>query len=134
MDETDERLRSTDYWDSNDNYPMNEWQDAVAQLRSEHRHILQAADIGFDSLNTQLRVLMSQADEQYEELLIWLSDPAKDGPRLFSFEPANRSVFDPLGWARARFRLTLWCEHTKLPLPYPIFLLKSIYIFRLQYL
>ena len=30
MNETDERLRSTDYWDSNDNYPMNEWQDAVA--------------------------------------------------------------------------------------------------------
>jgi hypothetical protein len=79
---------------------------------------MQAQDIGFGSLSTQLRVLMSQADEQYEELLRWLSDPAKDGPRLFSFEPANRSTFDPRSWARERFKLTLWCEHARLPLPY----------------
>jgi hypothetical protein len=98
--------------------PKPEWQDAVAQLKTGQRHILQAVDIGFDSLNTQLRALMSQADEQYAELLMWLSDPARDGPRLFSFEPANRSVFDPRSWTRERFRLTLWCEHSKLPLPY----------------
>jgi internalin A len=98
--------------------PKPEWQDAVEILRSEHKHILQAVDIGIDSLSTQLRVLMSQADEQYEELLRWLSDPAKDGPRLFSFEPLNRSIFDPRVWTKETFRLILWCEHSKLPLPY----------------
>jgi Leucine-rich repeat (LRR) protein len=98
--------------------PKPEWQDAVEILRNDHKQILQAADIGFDSLRTQLRVLMSQADEQYEELLRWLSDPAKDGPRLFSFEPLNRSVFDPRAWTKETFRLILWCEHSKLPLPY----------------
>jgi hypothetical protein len=98
--------------------PKPEWHDAVEILRNEHKQILRAADIGFDSLSTQLRVLMSRADEQYAELLMWLSDPARDGPRLFSFEPANRSVFDPRSWTSERFRLTLWCEHSKLPLPY----------------
>ncbi len=98
--------------------PKPAWEDAVTQLRSEHQQIMQAQDIGFDRLNTQLRVLMSQADEQYANLLAWLSDPARDGPRLFSFEPANRAIFDPRGWARERFKLTLWCEHSKLPLPY----------------
>jgi len=98
--------------------PKPEWQEAVEILRSEHRHILQAVDIGFGSLSTQLRVLMSQADEQYAELLRWLSDPAKDGPRLFSFEPLNRGIFNPRTWTKETFRLVLWCEHSRLPLPY----------------
>jgi hypothetical protein len=97
--------------------PKPEWSDAVAQLRSEHRHILQAQDIGFDRLSTQLRILMSQADEQYADLLAWLSDPAKDGPRLFSFEPVDRGRFDPVAWTHETFRLTLWCEHARVPLP-----------------
>jgi hypothetical protein len=60
---------------------------------------------------------MSQADERYVNLLAWLSDPAKEGPRLFSFEPADRSKFDPRSWTKERFHLTLWCEHSKKPLP-----------------
>jgi hypothetical protein len=74
--------------------------------------------MGFDRLSTQLRILMSQADEQYENLLAWLSDPAKEGPRLFSFEPVNMSRFDPANWTHETFRLTLWCEHAKVPLTY----------------
>lgn len=98
--------------------PKPEWSEAVAQMRSEHQHIMRAQEIGFDSLSTQLRILMSQADEQYENLLTWLSDPAKDGPRLFSFEPVNRHRFDPANWTHETFRLTLWCEHARVPLPY----------------
>ncbi len=29
MNEQDERLRSTDYWDSNDDYPIHEWHNDV---------------------------------------------------------------------------------------------------------
>jgi internalin A len=97
--------------------PKPFWEDAVKELRGEHRQIMQAQEIGFDSLSTQLRVLMSQADEQYENLLAWLSDPAKDGPRLFNFEPVNRNRFDPANWTHETFRLTLWCEHARVPLP-----------------
>jgi Leucine-rich repeat (LRR) protein len=97
--------------------PKPDLAEAIAQLRNGQQEILQAVDIGFGSVSTQLRVLMSQADEQYEELLRWLSDPAKDGPRLFSFEPVDRARFDPRSWTRESFRLTLWCEHARLPLP-----------------
>jgi hypothetical protein len=97
--------------------PKPVWDEAVAILRNEHRQILQAQDIGFDRLSTQLRVLMSQSDEQYENLLAWLSDPAKDGPRLFSLEPVQLSRFDPANWTHATFRITLWCEHARVPLP-----------------
>ena len=97
--------------------PKPVWEEAVNLLRSEHKQMLQAQDIGFDRLSTQLRVLMSQADEQYENLLAWLSDPARDGPRLFSFEPVHRAQFDPVNWTTETFRLTLWCEHARVPLP-----------------
>lgn len=97
--------------------PKPVWDEAVAILRNEHRQILQAQDIGFDRLSTELRVLMSQSDEQYENLLTWLSDPAKDGPRLFSIEPVQLSRFDPANWTHETFRITLWCEHARVPLP-----------------
>ena len=46
-----------------------------------------------------------------------LTDEAKEGPRLFSLLPVERSIFNPKGWANKKFRVTLWCEHTRLPLP-----------------
>ncbi|MEZ4642722.1 MAG: hypothetical protein R3E31_08300 [Chloroflexota bacterium] len=51
------------------------------------------------------------------DLLQAFTDEAKDGPRLFSFVPVDRHNFDPRKWMRAKFRLTLWCEHSRLPLP-----------------
>ncbi|WP_299492071.1 hypothetical protein [Acaryochloris sp. IP29b_bin.137] len=60
---------------------------------------------------------MSQADEQFQALLTTLTDPAKDGPRLFSFEPVDLGFWDTPNWIAQKFRLTLWCEHSRLPLP-----------------
>lgn len=97
--------------------PKPVWDEAVKELRDGQKQILQAQDIGFDRVSTQLRVLMSQADEQYENLLAWLSDPARDGPRLFSIEPVELGHFDPANWISETFRITLWCEHARVPLP-----------------
>jgi Leucine-rich repeat (LRR) protein len=98
--------------------PKSAWSDALAKLRDGQQQILQAQQIGVEQLSTQLRVLMSQADEQYVNLLAWLSDPAKEGPRLFSFEPVHHSKFNPRSWTRESFHLTLWCEHSQKPVPY----------------
>jgi hypothetical protein len=46
-----------------------------------------------------------------------LTDEAKDGPRLFSFQPVEPGFFDRPDWISRKFRLTLWCEHSRLPLP-----------------
>lgn len=94
-----------------------EWQNAVTELKQGQRDILNAFATNFDSLSVQLKTLMSQADEQYQALLTTLTDPAKEGPRLFSIEPANRNKFDPRHWTREKFRITLWCEHKRVPLP-----------------
>ena len=45
------------------------------------------------------------------------TDEAKEGPRLFSLFPIERSKFNPKNWIREKFRLVLWCEHSRLPLP-----------------
>jgi internalin A len=93
-----------------------EWQEAVTQLNLGQQEILRAVDTNYDALSLQLRTLMSQADEQYRALLTTLADPAKDGPRLFSFEPVDPSFWDKPKWIAQKFRLTLWCEHSRLPL------------------
>ncbi|MBC6472260.1 MAG: hypothetical protein GDA48_05140 [Hormoscilla sp. GM102CHS1] len=43
------------------------------------------------------------------------ADEAKDGPRLFSFQPIEPVFFDRPKWMIAKFQLTLWCEHSRRP-------------------
>ncbi len=71
----------------------------------------------FDNLDASQRELLSKADASYTNLLQILTDEAKEGPRLFSLVPVNRTAFNPKKWASAKFRLTLWCEHSRKPLP-----------------
>ncbi|MDM8544702.1 leucine-rich repeat domain-containing protein [Desulfococcaceae bacterium HSG9] len=71
----------------------------------------------FDTLDAGQRELLSKADASYNNLMQALTDEAKEGPRLFSFMPVDQSNFNPKKWLRAKFRLTLWCEHSRLPLP-----------------
>jgi hypothetical protein len=56
-------------------------------------------------------------DKTYTDLLQVLTDEAKEGPRLFSFFPVDRNAFNPNTWIREKFRLVLWCEHSRLPPP-----------------
>jgi len=71
----------------------------------------------FDSLDDRTRSILSRVDNAYAGLLQVLTDEAKEGPRLFSFVPVDRSNFNPQKWMKAKFRLTLWCERSRLPLP-----------------
>ena len=70
-----------------------------------------------DEVNVTTRRILSQVDKTYTDLLQVLTDEAKEGPRLFSFFPVDRSNFNPKTWMREKFRLVLWCEHSRLPLP-----------------
>jgi internalin A len=71
----------------------------------------------FDRLDTSGKELVSKVEAAYTGLMRTLLDEAKEGPRLFSFEPVNPSFFDRPKWVSAKFRVTLWCEHSRLPLP-----------------
>jgi Leucine-rich repeat (LRR) protein len=68
-------------------------------------------------VNDNTRRILSQVEQQYADFIQIFTDEAKEGPRLFSFFPLDRSNFNPRKWIRAQFRLVLWCEHSRLPLP-----------------
>lgn len=71
----------------------------------------------FRSLDQNDQRILSQVDDAFTGLMQALTDEAKEGPRLFSFEPADPGFFDRPKWISEKFRLTLWCEHSRLPLP-----------------
>jgi hypothetical protein len=78
----------------------------------------QAQIIGrFDQQDAASRELVSKVEAAYDNLMHALLDEAKEGPRLFSFEPAEIGFFDRPKWISAKFRVTLWCEHSRKPLP-----------------
>ena len=60
---------------------------------------------------------MSQADDRYNRMMHLLTDEAKEGPRLISIEPVDPASLIVLNRWRQKFRLTLWCEHSRQPLP-----------------
>jgi len=70
-----------------------------------------------DVVNDNTRRILSQVDKQYADLIQLFTDEAKEGPRLFSFFPLDGHKFNPQTWIRAKFRLVLWCEHSRRPLP-----------------
>lgn len=71
-----------------------------------------------ESGNVAVEALKSRIDDQFEAHMRALSDEAKDGPRLFSWEPKNPNGI--LGRLRSKgietFRIALWCEHSRQPL------------------
>ena len=106
----------------------NKWQDIDSLLRNAPAaaQSISLADLQsefaaikdkLDEVNVTSRRILSQVDKTYTDLLQVLTDEAKEGPRLFSFFPVDRSAFNPKTWIREKFRLVLWCEHSRLPLP-----------------
>ncbi|HWS90662.1 MAG TPA: COR domain-containing protein [Pyrinomonadaceae bacterium] len=84
-----------------------------AQLNRQDRR----ADERFRALDLNDRRIMSQVEDAFRGLMQTMLDEAKEGPRLFSFEPVEPGFFDRPGWLSEKFRITLWCEHSRMPLP-----------------
>ena len=95
------------------NAPVATQQISLVDLQSEFAAIKDK----LNEVNITSRRILSQVDKTYTDLLQVLTDEAKEGPRLFSFFPVDRSAFNPKTWIREKFRLVLWCEHSRLPLP-----------------
>jgi len=99
---------------------LAEFATVKAELVAARRQLLtfEGAAMGrFDKLDVGTQRILSKVDDAFAGLMTAFTDEAKEGPRLFSFEPVNRSAFNPKGWMKQKFRLTLWCERSRLPLP-----------------
>lgn len=71
----------------------------------------------FDKLDLGTQRILSRVDDAFTGLMTALTDEAKEGPRLFSFEPVDPGFLDRPKWISEKFRITIWCEHSRLPLP-----------------
>ena len=99
---------------------ISEYADIQGELKRIHQELIQYGDktlTRFDRLDSRTRRILSRVDDVYTGIMQTLTDEAKEGPRLFSLEPVNRTAFNPKQWTSPKFRLTLWCEHSRLPLP-----------------
>lgn len=89
----------------------------LTQIRL-HQHRLEALTRGgFSRLEASEEKILGKVERAYTSLMHTLLDEAKDGPRLFSFAPVDPGFLDKPKWVSAKFRLILWCEHSRLPLP-----------------
>ena len=100
-----------------DGLPMTIVEETLSIVREELRSKDERDMKRFHALNSDVRRLMSQVDEQFEMQMQTLTDEAREGPRLFTFEPVKLGFWDRPTWVEERFRLTLWCEHSRVPLP-----------------
>lgn len=99
--------------------PMEVVAEQLAGIRSQLAELQTTAGDTHEavaSLDTDIREMIGQANEQFDLMLNAMTSLAKDGPRLFSFHPVDRSRFNLKEFTTAKFRLTLWCEHARLPL------------------
>jgi hypothetical protein len=90
-----------------------------SQLDEQHARsgAQQAQIIGrFDRLDAASKEIVSKVESAYSGLMHTLLDEAKEGPRLFSFEPVEPGFLNRPKWISAKFKLTLWCEHSRVPL------------------
>ena len=85
---------------------------ARRQMLTQHGEVMGR----FDSVDIGTQSILSRVDDAYTGLMQSLTDEVKEGPRLFSFQPVEPGFFDRPGWINQKFRLTLWCEHSRLPL------------------
>jgi hypothetical protein len=70
-----------------------------------------------DRLDAASKEIISRVEDAYTGIIRTLRDEAKEGPRLFSFEPVEPGFWDRPKWINTKYRITLWCEHSRLPLP-----------------
>ncbi len=82
------------------------------QVSQQHAEVLGR----FDGVDAKDREIVSKIEAAYTRLMRTLLDEAKEGPRLFSLEPVEPGFFDRPKWMSAKFKLTLWCEHSREPL------------------
>jgi internalin A len=71
----------------------------------------------FENLDQQGKRTLSLLDDRYTTLLALLADEAREGPRLFSLVPVSRSFLNFKRIINNKYRITFWCEHSKLPVP-----------------
>ena len=88
---------------------IDELKDEVLENR------VQAAQASAEQL-AKLDYLRSLNEQQFYRIMNALADEAKEGPRLFTLTRVHRNQRVSKEYITRQYRLTLWCEHARLPI------------------
>ncbi|MEM6429588.1 MAG: COR domain-containing protein [Deinococcota bacterium] len=95
---------------------MNEVSEKIDELKDEVLESrAQAAQASTEQL-AKLDYLKSLNEQQFYRIMNALADEAKEGPRLFTLTRVHRNKRDSKEYISRQYRLTLWCEHARLPI------------------
>lgn len=64
-----------------------------------------------------IEVVRTEAAMDADRILDAFTSEWRHGPRLFSLVPMPDPDWDPRRWVKMRFRLTVWCEASRCPVP-----------------
>src|SRR5262249_53879858 len=87
------------------------------QAAARHDVVIGRFDQADAEADRRTKEILSKVEAAYDGLIRTIVDEAKEGPRLFSFEPVEPGFWDRPRWISTKYRVTLWCEHSRLPLP-----------------
>ena len=76
------------------------------------------ADKKLQSLLEDRELTRELINARIDEVILGLSDQASEGPRLFSARLKKRRFWEVGGWTTATYIITLWCEKSRMPVPY----------------
>ncbi len=96
---------------------MQEIQKSIKEVRQVVIKADQFNHKRFQILDRGQKKILSQAEQEFANIMQTLTDEAKEAHRLFSFKPVDPGFFDRPKWISTKFQLTLWCEHSRVPLP-----------------
>jgi hypothetical protein len=103
---------------------LTELIDLRAELRvigelaaARHDVVIGRFDQADAAADARAKEILSKVEAAYDGLIRTIVDEAREGPRLFSFEPVDPGFWDRPKWVSTKYRFTVWCEHSRVPLP-----------------
>lgn len=88
-----------------------------ARLASMERNVLQAVRYECAASRREVADLGRLMQMQADRILDAFTSEWKEGPRLFSAIPIPGRGWNPKTWTQMEFRVTIWCEGSRRPVP-----------------
>jgi hypothetical protein len=97
---------------------IDQVQDTLKLVRKDIRYKDSLDQKRYLGLDKKQEKILSLIDQQFDQLMQSLTNEAKEGPRLFSLISVAPKFFDSPKWLKSKFKITFWCEHSRLPLSF----------------
>lgn len=92
-------------------------QEVLARIDTMERNVVEVIRMESQATRETIGELSKLVRMQGDAILDAFASESKDGPRLFSLIPLPGSGWNPRTWTELRFRVVIWCEASRRPVP-----------------